>query len=495
MFNSIFCRKPLRRKATLGYAIFVFAGILGIILGANILIKAPIAPMFLIIWLFIYPATMMLGYTFEEVNAAMMDSCRNGLGAVLIILAVGAMIATWIAAGTVPALIYYGLMFINPQYFLLSAFVLCSMVSLACGTSWGTMGTAGIAMFGVGASLGIPPGVTLGAIISGSYLGDMLSPMSDSTNVAAAATGVDLIYHCKQLAIIVLPISCLTGILFMVIGMQYSVDTFEASFIGEIMSALSAKFSLGFVAFIPMIVLLAMLMAKMPAMYSMLFSAVVGATVAAMYQGLPADQTVQVFWNGYVSDTGHKFIDSLLNRGGVRSMFNPACMMLFAFGMVGAFNTVGILDAVVNPIIKRVKTVAQLSAISQVISIIGNTLGTNTFSLLMTGTLMTPAYHKYGLHPVNLGKSLNSTSTVICPYIPWNASGIFVAGMFSVPIANWAPYALFSYLMPIAAFLFVLFNFRVIPADPVLVPQPTGGASTETATGSELESGRVAASQ
>lgn len=468
MLNTILCRGERHRKASLAYAFFVLAGILVIVLVPNILLKAPIAAMFFISWLFIYPVTMLLGYEFNEINSAMMDSCRNGLGAVLIILAVGSLIATWIASGTVPALIYYGLKFITPQYFILSAFILCSVVSLACGTSWGTLGTAGVAMFGVGTSLGIPPGVTLGAIVSGAYLGDMVSPMSDSTNVASSATGVDLIYHCKQLAIIVLPVAALCSVLFVILGTKYSVDTFEASFISDIMGVLGDKFSLGFVAFLPMIVLLAMLMAKMPAMYSMLFSAVIGAVVAVLYQGLPTDKAITVLWNGYVSDSGHKFIDTLLSRGGVRSMFNTACMMLFAFGMIGAFNTVGILEAIVQPILKRVKSVSQLSAVSQIISIIGNTLGTNTFSLLMTGTLMAPAYKKYNLHPVNLGKSLNSTSTVFCPLIPWNASGLFVAGMFAVPLAEWAPFAFFTYLMPICAYLFVVFNFRVIPADPDL---------------------------
>lgn len=466
MFKNIFNRGERHRKASLGYALFVLACILVIVLIPNTLLGAPIAAMFFMVWLFIYPVTMLLGYEFNEINSAMMDSCKNGLGAVLIMLAVGALIATWIAAGTVPALIYYGLKFISPRFFVLSTFLLCSVVSLAIGTSWGTLGTAGIAMFGVGASLGIPPGVTLGAIVSGSFLGDMASPISMSTNVASSATGVDLMYHCKQLAYIVVPVVVVCSILFVAVGMKYAADTLDASFIAEVMTSLETKFHFGFFAFFPLIVLLVMLMARISAMYSVLFSALIAAIVAVLYQGLPAEEAMTVLWNGYLSESGHKFIDSLLSRGGVGSMFSTACMMIFAFGMIGAFNAVGILDAIVQPIVKQVRSVSQLSAVTQIIAVIGNMLGTNTFTLLMAGALMAPAYKKYKLHPVNLGKSLNATSTVFCPLIPWNASGLFVAGMFSVSLVDWAPFAFFSYLMPIFAFLFVVFNYRVIPADP-----------------------------
>jgi len=460
MSNNIEHRKP-----STAYALMVLAGVLIIVLGANKLISAPIQPMFLVAWLFIYPICMNLGYTYKEIDAGVIEFCKKGLGPILILMAVGAMIATWIAAGTVPAIIYYGLKVISPQIFLLATFVLCSLVSLACGTSWGTMGTAGIAMFAVGASLGVPDAMTVGAIVSGSYLGDMLSPMSDSTNVASAACGTDLITHCKELAYIALPVSLISAAIFYVLGLRFASDNFDNSYVISVSNALAGQFNMGILAFVPIIFLLVLLIMKKPAMLSMLASALMANVIAVFYQGLDATKCMTFFWTGYKITTGEAFLDTLLNRGGVQSMFSTASLMLFAFGMIGAFDTVGILDAIIQPIANKVKNVVQLTGVSQLISIIGNTMGTNTFSLLMTGSLMTPAYEKYKLHPTNLSKAINATSTVFCPLIPWNASGIYVIALFGVGTLSFAPYALYSYLMPIAAFLFVVFKIRVIPAD------------------------------
>lgn len=246
----MFKRNTLRRKPSTFYATTVLVTVLVIVLGANYLFEAPIQPMFLIAWLFVYPACMNLGYSVKEIDCGVMESCKKGFGAVLIMMAVGAIISTWIAAGTVPAIIYYGLQIIGPKIFLLTTFILCSMVSLACGTSWGNMGTAGIAMFAVGESLGIPAPLTVGAIISGSYLGDMVSPMSDSTNVVAAAVGANLITHCKQLAYIAAPVSVLTGVIYYIIGMKFAVDTFDNSYIVEVSNAIAAQFNLGAVVFL-----------------------------------------------------------------------------------------------------------------------------------------------------------------------------------------------------------------------------------------------------
>lgn len=461
----MFRDNALHRKPSTLYATTVLVVVLTIVLGANYIYKAPIQPMFLIAWLFVYPACMNLGYSLKEIDSGVMESCKKGFGAVLIMMAVGAIISTWIAAGTVPAIIYYGLQIISPKIFLLTTFILCSMVSLACGTSWGTMGTAGIAMFAVGASLGIPAPLTVGAIVSGSYLGDMISPMSDSTNVVSAAVGANLITHCKQLAYIAAPVSIITSLAYYVVGLRFAVDTFDNSYIVAVSNAISSQFNLGFVAFLPMIFLLWLLMTKKPAMLSMIASALLGCFVAVLYQGLPSTSAIQVFWTGFNISTGNTFIDTLLNRGGVQSMFAPACLMFYAFGMIGAFNTVGILDAIIEPIVRKIKTVVQLTAASQIISIIGNMMGTNTFSLLMTGSIMMPVYDKYGLHPTNLSKAINATSTVICPLIPWNASGIYVVALFGVNTMAFAPYAFYSYLMPIAAFLFVVLGLKIIPAN------------------------------
>ncbi len=455
-----------KKTPTIGYALLVLAGVLAIVLGANKLIGAPIQPMFLVAWLWIIPMCTRLGYTFKEIDAGMMESIKKGMGATLTILAVGALIATWIAAGTVPAIIYFGLKVIRPDIFLLATFVLCSLVSLACGTSWGTMGTAGIAMFAVGQSLGIPIGMTTGAIVSGSFLGDMLSPMSDSTNVVSATVGTDLITHCKELGVIAAPVAVITGVIYWIMGMQFGGDAFDSTYIDGIIAAIGREFNVGLPAFIPVALLLALIFLKKPSMLSMIVSALVAGVVAVLYQGMDANNVMTVFWSGYKASTGEAFLDTLLNRGGVTSMAATAFMMIFAFGMIGAFNTVGLMEAIIHPLAKRTKSLTQLTITSELIALIGNMMGTNTFSLLMTGTLMSPAYKEKNLHPTNLSKAINATSTPGCTFVPWNASGIYVVATFGVgSTLTFAPYACFVYLMPLAVLLTVVLGFRVVPAD------------------------------
>lgn len=453
-----------KRKVTTFYAMLSLIGVLVIVLGANQIFKAPIHLMFFLVWLFVIPVCMHLGYRFKEIDEAMMESCKNGLGVILLLMAVGAIIGTWIACGAVPSIIYFGLKIIRPNIFLLTTFVLCVLVSLACGTSWGTAGTVGIAMFAIGESLGIPSGMTVGAIVSGSFLGDMVSPMSDSTNVAAAAVGTDLVTHCKQLIYIVIPSFILSAGIYFVLGLRFATDSFDDGYIQGLCESISNHFQIGFASFIPVILLLILLILKKPAVISMLISSLVAAVIAVVSQGVVFDQVLTFMWSGYSISTGEVFLDTLLNRGGVTSMFNTAAMLLFAFGMIGAFNKVGILDAVIEPVVKRATSIKKLTLFSQIIAILGNIMGTNTFSLLMSGSLMLPAYKRYDLHPTNLSKAINATSTVVAPLIPWNIAGMYIGGLFGVGTLAFAPYAVLCYITPIVAFLMVVFNYRVIPA-------------------------------
>ena len=235
-------KKLEHRKPTTAYGIFSLALVLVVCLGASNFLNAPIKGMFFLAWLIIIPLCMHLGYSYTEIWNGMMEYCKKGLSSIIILLAVGAIIGTWIACGAVPTVIYFGLSVISPKVFLLTTFVLCSCVSLACGTSWGTLGTAGIAMFAIGEGMGIPAPMTVGAIVSGSYFGDMVSPMSDSTNVAAAAVDTDLITHCKELVRIVIPMFLVSCIIYYVMGIQFAEVSFDSSNYGIYGSIFSHEF-------------------------------------------------------------------------------------------------------------------------------------------------------------------------------------------------------------------------------------------------------------
>ncbi len=455
-----------RRAPGAGYAAFTLGGVLVIILGAGIVLEAPIQPMCLVAWLFLVPACQRLGYSYREIEEGMMESIRQGMGAVLTILAVGGLIASWIFAGTVPAIIYWGLQIMSPGIFLPAAFILCGLVSLACGTSWGTLGTAGVAMFAVGESLGVPAGMTVGAIVSGAFFGDSLSPMSDSNNVAAASVGTDLLVHCREMGFLAVPAALLSCVLYYAMGVRYGAQYFDSAYIDGISAAISREFAVGVPAFLPVVFLLTLIFLKKPPMLSMVAGALMAFVVAVIWQGQDAARCMDVFWNGYTASTGEEFLDTLLNRGGVLSMAPTAFMMIFAFGMIGALRTAGILDAVVRPLAHRAKTLPGLTLTSEALAFIGNMMGTNTFSLLMSGSLLLPAYREKGLAPVNLSKAINAVATPGCTLIPWNASGLYVSALFGVSVAGYAPYACYVCLMPLAVLLAAFLGFRVIREAP-----------------------------
>ena len=459
--------KKEKREASFGYALFVIIAFLVILVGGTLLLDAPVSAMFLISWLFLVPAIMHLGYSFSEVWEAMISSIKEGTYAIVILLAIGALIGSWILAGTVPAVLYWGMNVISPQYFMFTAFLICVIFSLACGTSWGTMGTIGIALYGVGVALGVSEGAVVGVIVSGAYFGDMLSPLSDSPNIITGVVRVNLMEYIKKFVIVVIPAFVVTCIIFFVMGLTGHIDGSVGNSVIEIQGAISEHFKVGFLAFIPLIVTIVLLLIKVDSLMTIIISAVVGLIIAPIYQGVAVTDLVNVFWNGFVIESGNEMLDSLLNRGGALSMSDTSWMMLLAFGLVGACERANVMTVLVRPIKNKVKTFWQLTGVAQITSLIGNCMGVNNFSLLMSGTILRPVYEEKGVDPVNLAIAVNGTGTVMNSLIPWNAGAIYVLGLYGVSIIDWAPYSIFSWAMPVCIFVFALFNksFRITPKE------------------------------
>jgi len=453
------------RQVSVWYALSVLIAILILVVGGNKIIDAPIEAMFLVSWLIVYPACMRLGYTYQEINESVMESCRDSLGAFMILMSVGAVISTWMAAGTVPVAIYYGLSFVDSRNFLLVTFLLNSCVGLLSGTSWGTMGTIGVAMFTVGTSLGIPSGMTVGAIVSAACMGNFISPMGDSSNIVCASCRIDLNFHCKKFSKIVFPTMVISCAYYYYLGVNLSNNSFETAIANDVRYMLSQHFEMGFIPFAPIVLLLIFLVSKQPAMLSMLVSAISALVIAVVYQGTEINNTMDVFWCGYAIETGNLLLDAALNRGGVRSMLDAGCILLFASGVIGAFKRVKILDAIVTPLVKRVKSTAQLITTTQLISFAGSLVGTATFALLMVGSLMLPTYKKFNLHPVNLSIAVCATSVPLTMLIPWNISCVYVVTLFDVDVCSFAPHAVLAYLVPVAIFLCAVLRLGVLSVE------------------------------
>lgn len=412
---------------------------------------------FFLAWLIVIPACMKLGYAYKEIEEAASEMIKKCLQPTMILLAVGAMIGVWIAAGTVPTIIYGGLVVITPRFFLLTALILCSLTSLATGTSWGTIGTAGLALMGVGAGLGIPAGITAGAVISGAYFGDKMSPLSDSTNLAAAVSGGQLIPHVKAMFYTVGPAYLLSAVLYTAIGFKYGSGSVDQAQLDSILAALGGQFDIGLVALIPAIIVLTLLVMQKPAFTSILTGAVAGAVVAMVNQGFGYGEVLQYMYTGFSIESGTAFIDSLLNRGGVMSMVGPVLIMIFAFGFAGMMHHVGMMDALLQPLTSKVKSDRSLVGSTMIVSYVTNAIGSSmTFSAVMTGTLMAPLYKERQLKPENLSRVIEACGTLGGVLIPWNSNAIFVSGMLGVTPMQYIPYAFLNWLTPLVTLFYAI---------------------------------------
>ncbi len=474
-----------RQKPTLMYSLITLALIVILIAGGLVYFGAPIQTLFFLSWLIIIPACMKLGYPYKELEDVAFDFMRRAMQPIIIILAVGALVGTWIAAGTVPGLIYIGLGAISPAYFLLTTLILCSLTSLATGTSWGTMGTAGLAMMGVGAGLGVPVGMTAGAVISGAYFGDKMSPLSDSTNLAAAVSEGELITHVKHMFYTVGPAYVISAILFTVVGLRFAGEALDVAEIELTMTTLADNYTINIITFIPAIVLIALLAMQKPPVTSILVGAVVGGIVAVMLQGYALSEVLGIFYSGHTADTGVEAVDSLLTRGGVVGMWGTVGIMLFAFGLAGMMHHAGMMAALLDPLVKKVRTVGQLTLATMAVSYVSNGIGASmSFASVMTGTLMTPLYKEWNLAPANLSRIIEACGTLGAPLIPWNSNAIFAMSMLGATPFQYIPWAFLNYITPIVALIYGFTGFTVYPTDKSIPIGPPASISEGVGEGS-----------
>lgn len=415
---------------------------------------APIQILMFISMLVVMPFMLRLGFTYKQIEKSMFESMGKALQPVLILLTVGILIGAWIASGTVPTLIYYGVEAISPQYFLVTTLLFCSLVAVATGTSWGTIGTAGIAMMGVGAALGIPAGITAGAIVSGAYFGDKMSPLSDTTNLAPAVTGGDLFSHIRHMLWTTVPAYVITAIIFTMIGLQYN-GSVNAESVAQMTTYLSENFSLGLIPLIPVVVLITLLMMKKPAIPSIFIGAATGGLVAIFAQGFSFSETISTFYNGYTVESGIEIVDSLLIRGGLVSMLALVALFLFALGLGGMLAEAGVLEAMIASFAEKIQHTGVLVAVTSVVSYFTLAIGGSVyFSTVMGGTLMKPIFDRLNLKPENLSRVLEDTGTQSAALLPWTGSGLYTAGALGVSTLAYLPFCFLAFVTPIVSIFY-----------------------------------------
>ncbi|WP_082677240.1 Na+/H+ antiporter NhaC [Bacillus sp. FJAT-29937] len=398
------------------------------------------------------------GIKWQDIMSAIEDAGKLALPPLLILYVIGALIGTWIASGTVPMIIYWGLELIHPSIFLVTAVLVTSIVSVASGSSWSTAGTIGVALMGVGGVLGLNPAITAGAIISGSYVGDKMSPMSDTTNLAPAVAEADLFDHIKAMVTTALPGFLITLIIFLILGFNQTSNV-KLDSINNIMGSLDETFNLSIITLIPPLIVLLFAIKKVPSLITLITSAIVAALIAIFMQGQSIMTITTIMDSGYVANTGIKEVDSLLSRGGFQSMNWTSSLAMLGIILGTILEKTGVLEVLLSKLFRLTKTVGGLVS-TTVLSVVGlNMITASQYtSIVIGGRMFITGYKKKNMLPQTLSRTLEDSGTITSPLVPWNTCGVFMAGTLGVSTMAYAPYAIFCWTVPIIAIIYGFTN-------------------------------------
>lgn len=424
--------------------------------GGYILAELPVEPLLIASAVVAGLLAWRLGYSWDEIMGSVADKIAKTMPAILILISVGMLIGTWMAGGTIPMLIYYGLKIIAPQYIALVALVVTAIVSLCTGTSWGSAGTVGVAFMGVAVGMDANLAMVAGAVVSGAYFGDKLSPLSDTTNIASMATGVNLFTHIRHLLWTTLPSFLVAALVYLLFGIGAHGGEVPEK-VGTILATLDSAFSWNPLLLLPVLIVLGGSMWKKPTIPVILVSSAVAMFNAIVFQGVSFKDTVVCAVNGFnVEMIGKNGFDPsaviedvtrLLNRGGMNSMMSVLLICFCAITFAGVVSVSGSLDVLISTLLKPVKGAFGLIAATIVtgLATIGIT-SNGQVSLLIPGEMLREEYVKRGLDPKNLSRTIEDSATLWEPILPWTSAGAYMAGTLGVATLSYMPWAVCNWI-------------------------------------------------
>lgn len=400
-------------------------------------------------------AILGLGYTWAELEEGMVETIKMSMAAIIILMIIGMIIGTWILGGVVPAMIFYGLQILSPSIFLVTACILCAIVSLATGSSWTTAGTIGIALIGIGQSLGIPAPVIAGAIISGAYFGDKMSPLSDTTNLAPAMAGSNLFDHIRHMIFTTGPSLIIALIIYGIMGVQYGGNKLDTAAIDIVLNGLSANFTINPIMLLAPILVIVMVALKVPAIPGLLGGTLLGGLLALLFQGADLGSVITAMHSGYVSESGIEVVDKLLTSGGLKSMMNTVSLILCAMCFGGIMEKAGFLEAVARSVIRFATSTGSLVLVTIFTIISINILaGDQYLSIVIPGRMYKSIYEERGLAPKNLSRVLEDAGTLTSPLVPWNTCGSFMSTTLGVATLAYLPYCFLNLINPLVSIFY-----------------------------------------
>lgn len=407
------------------------------------------------------------GYTWKSMERGIVQGISLSMGAIMILLVVGSVIGTWILSGVVPTMIYYGLLILKPVIFYAAAAVICAMVAMATGSSWTTAGTIGVALVGIATAQNLHLGLAAGAIISGAYFGDKMSPLSDTTNLAPAVAGTDLFTHIRHMAWTTVPSLVIALVMFTIAGFVVPAPATTEQ-LGAILQSLRASFVIGPHLLIPPVLVIVMVIRKVPAFPALLIGALIGCVFAVLFQpaavirfvndaDLPAWQAmIKGSWmalaSGYTLESGNAALDELLSRGGMASMLNTVWLIVTAMMFGGVMEVTGLLQKLAAAILGMVRGTGSLIGATLATCVGTNVVASDQYiAIVLPGRMFRAEYRRRGLHPKNLSRTLEDAGTMTSVLIPWNTCGAFMATTLGVATVAYAPFAFLNILNPLVA--------------------------------------------
>lgn len=417
------------------------------------------------------------GLSWKVIEAGMIDTITMSLHAILILLMVGALIGSWILAGTVPSMIYYGVELISPNYFYVTSCLVCALVGFSIGSSWTVAGTLGIGFMGIAAALDLSLPISAGAIISGAYFGDKLSPLSDTTNLAAAVSNSDLFDHIQHMLWTTTPSFIIALVVFFVLGIG-SGSNVAVQDIELLQLAMQDAFLINPFMLVPLALLLVMAVKKQPALSTLIVGALVGCVFAIIFQSeaiiaLAADSSLNsvaaifkgllsAMFLGYSSVSGNESLDSLLTKGGMSNMLTTVGLIINAMAFGGAMARTGLLERLVESALSRVKSAGGLITTTITACIGTNILAADQYlSIVIPGQMFADSYRKRKLKLINLSRTLEDSGTLTSALIPWNTCGAYMSATLGVSTFLYAPYAIFNICCPIIAIIYGFYQIKL----------------------------------
>ncbi|HEX9901952.1 MAG TPA: Na+/H+ antiporter NhaC [Acidobacteriota bacterium] len=410
---------------------------------------------------------LLLRFNWKEMERGIVDSIHKAMPAILIMLTVGILIGAWISCGTIPLVIYYGLKIISPQFFLVTACIVCTLTAMATGTSWGTVGTLGVAFMGIAMGLGIPVGPAAGAVVAGSYMGDKMSPLSDIPNLATVVSGVNLFDHIKHMMWSAVPAWLIGLAVYGLVGLGYGRGGVSSETVNLITSTLHREFLdrspwLNLLLLLPMAIVFFFAVAKKPTIPAMLLSSAVAAVLALVLQKTPLTEFAVAVNSGYRAHTGVEMVDKLLSRGGMMSMMETQLVAFTAFSFGGIMQSTGMLRVILNSIMglcRRVWSLVLTTVATAIVSAL--VTGSSYLSMIIPAELLAPAFKEKGLAAKNMSRIIEESGGIIVPLIPWSMAGVYITGTIGVPTLSYLPWAIMNYASVAILILFGATGFTM----------------------------------